>query len=317
MYYIGVDLGGTSIKVGLVDNKGSIVLKEKIKTNPKRGYSEVIIDMANLINKIISDSHIENKEIAGIGIGTPGTPDSKNGVILFSSNLYFKNVPIRKELNKYIDLPIYLENDANVAALAESEFGASKNVENSILLTLGTGIGGGIIINNKIYSGFNEAGSELGHMIIVHDGLQCACGNKGCFEKYASASALIQQTIEGAKNNSESILNKLIDGDYSKINAKTVFEGQRLNDKTSNQLIKQYIEYLATGVISLINILFPEYIIIGGGLGNEGENLLKPLREVVNERVYHSRGILPTKIVSAKMGNDAGIIGAAMLVKQN
>jgi len=317
MYYIGVDLGGTSIKIGLVDDKGNIVLKGKTNTNPKRGYKEVVADMAKLIKKISSDSQIDFNEISGIGIGTPGTPDSKNGVILFSSNLYFKNVPIRKELNKYIDMPIYLDNDANVAALAESEFGASKNVENSILLTLGTGIGGGIIIDNKIYSGFNKAGSELGHMTIVHDGLQCACGNKGCFEKYASALALVQQTIEGAKSNSNSILNKLVDYDYSKINAKTVFEGQRLNDETSNKVIKQYIDYLATGVVSLINILFPEYIIIGGGLGNEGENLLKPLREAVNKKVYHSRGILPTKIVSAQMGNDAGIIGAAMLVKQN
>lgn len=317
MYYIGVDLGGSSIKIGIVNSEGKIVLKDKVHTKPNRNYTEIIKDIALLINKLMEELNISTKQVLGIGIGSPGTPDVKNGILLYSNNLNFINVPIKDELGKYFDLPIYLDNDANVAALAESEFGASKDVQNSVLLTLGTGIGGGIIINNGIYSGFNNAGSELGHMVIVYNGIECSCGQNGCYEKYASASALVTQTIKAAKKNGSSIINKLVNSDYDKVNAKTVFEAQKLNDKTADNIINQYLEYLAIGIVNIINVLFPEYIIIGGGLGNEGENLLVPLRKVVKEKVYSSPSIKPTQIVGAKLGNSAGIIGAAMLVKQN
>lgn len=317
MYYIGVDLGGTSIKAGVVDSEGVILYKDKVPTKAERNYKDIIKDMASLINDIINHSNVKPAEIKGIGIGSPGTPNVKEGILVYSNNLNFVNVPIRTELGKYFDIPIYLDNDANVAALAESEVGASKNVDNSVLITLGTGIGGGIIIDNKIYSGFNNAGSELGHMIIVHQGIECSCGQHGCFEKYASASALISQTIKAAKENRDSIINTLVDFNYDKVNARTVFEAQQHHDQTAEKVIKQYLKYLATGIVNIINILFPEYIVVGGGLGNEGENLLIPLRKIVNETAYTSHGILPTEIVSAKMGNDAGIVGAAMLVKQN
>ncbi|MBN2851769.1 MAG: ROK family protein [Clostridia bacterium] len=317
MYYIGVDLGGTSIKAGVVNTDGVILYKDKMPTKPERDSFFIIKDMASLITEIISHLNISIEEVLGIGIGSPGTPDVKSGVLLYSNNLNFENVSIREELSKYFDIPVYLDNDANVAALAESEVGASKNVDNSVLVTLGTGIGGGIIIDNKIYSGFNNAGSELGHMIIMQNGLQCSCGQKGCFEKYASASALVSQTIEAAKKNPGSLINTLVNFDYDMVNARTVFEAEKQNDETAKQVIRQYLEYLSTGIINIINILFPEYIVIGGGLGNEGENLLIPLRKIVNETAYTSHGIVPTKIVSAKMGNDAGIVGAAMLVKKN
>ncbi len=316
MVYIGIDLGGMSIKAGIVDKQGKILIKDKVPTKADRHYSEIILDMATLIKKLLNDSHITIDDVLGIGIGSPGTPDSKSGVLVFSNNLHFYNVPIREELKRYYDVPIYLENDANVAALAESEFGASKNVENSVMITLGTGIGGGIIINNRIYGGFNSAASELGHMIIVHDGILCSCGQKGCFEKYASASALISQTIEGAKKNPTSLINEIVNHDYSKINAKTVFNAKEAGDETAKNIITTFIGYLSSGIINIVDILFPEYIVIGGGLGNEGENLIAPLRKIVSETAYSSHGLRETTILPAKMGNDAGIIGAAMLVKQ-
>ncbi|MCK5812197.1 MAG: ROK family protein [Clostridiales bacterium] len=316
MLYIGVDLGGMSIKAGIIDKQGTILSKDKVPTNVNRHYSDIILDMANLIKKLLKETQNTIDDVLGIGIGSPGTPDSKSGVLIFSNNLHFYNVPIREELQRYFSVPIYLENDANVAALAESEFGASKNVENSVMITLGTGIGGGIIINNRIYGGFNSAASELGHMIIVHDGILCSCGQKGCFEKYASASALISQTIKGAKENPKSLINEIINHDYTKINAKTVFAAKKAGDKTAENIITTYIGYLSSGIINIVDILFPEYIVIGGGLGNEGENLIAPLRKIVSETAYSSHGLRETTILPAKMGNDAGIIGAAMLVKQ-
>lgn len=315
MYYIGVDIGGMSIKAGIVDNKGNILVNGKVPTEQEQGFAHTIVNIADLCRNFLDETGLSEQDIDSIGVVTPGIPDKKNGILIFSNNLQFRNAPIKSELQKYFDLPVYLDNDANAAALAESVAGASKNIENSVLITLGTGIGGGIIINNKIYSGFNDAGSELGHMIIVHDGIQCSCGRKGCFEKYASASALISQTREMAEKNPGSIINKITDGNLEKIDAKTAFEAQRKGDSTADKVVSQYIEYLADGVMNIINFLFPEIIVIGGGVGNEGENLFGPLRKALYKRVY-THDVAETIIKGAVMGNKAGIIGAAMLGKK-
>lgn len=314
MYYIGIDLGGTKIAAGVVDENGVLVHKDSVPTKRGRESGEIIKDMAMLSLKVIKDSGLDLKDIKSIGVGSPGTPDSRNGILVYNCNLGFKNVPIRAEMQKYINLPVYLDNDANCAALAESVAGAAKDVSDSITITLGTGIGGGIIINNKIYSGFNNAASEIGHSVIISDGVQCNCGRKGCWEAYAAATALIRQTKEAAKNNPDSKINTLINGDLEKIDAKTAFDAAKMGDETGSKVVAQYIKFIAEGLVNAINTLSPEVVVIGGGVCKEGEYLLKPLREIVDNDIY-CKEAAKTQIRVAQMGNDAGIIGAAMLGK--
>ncbi|HPQ47617.1 MAG TPA: ROK family protein [Clostridia bacterium] len=315
MYYLGVDLGGMSIKAGIVDENGNIVSSGKVPTERQRHYSLILADMADLCKGLLKDSELTEKDINSIGVGSPGIPDKRNGILIRSNNLNFTNVPIREELQKYFDLDVFLDNDANAAALAESIAGASKGTEHSVLITLGTGIGGGIIINNRIYSGFNDAGSELGHMCIVHGGKQCSCGRRGCFEKYASASALIEQTRDALTENPDSAINGICKGNPDDIDARTAFIARGMKDRTAEQVIEQYIEYLADGCMNIVNMLFPEVIVIGGGVGNEGENLFVPLRAAMRSRAY-TLDVPETSVKGARMGNKAGIVGAAMLGKK-
>ncbi|HOJ09477.1 MAG TPA: ROK family glucokinase [Clostridiales bacterium] len=314
MYYIGIDLGGTNIAAGLVNEEGIIVLKDSVPTLREREYPEIIRDMAMLSLKLIKDAGIDIKEVKSIGIGAPGTPDNKNGILVYANNLKFRNVPMRAEMQKHVNLPVFIDNDANCAALAESVAGAAKGVENSITVTLGTGIGGGLVISGKVYPGFNGAAAEVGHIVIISEGKECTCGRKGCWEAYGSATALIERTQDAARENPDSLINKLVDGDLSKVNAKTAFDAARQGDKTGVEVVDRYIRYVAEGIIDLINIFTPEILVIGGGVCKEGEFLLKPLREHIAEGVY-ARDVPQTQLKVAVMGNDAGIIGAAMLGK--
>ena len=217
-------------------------------------------------------------------------------------------------MKKYFDVPIYLENDANCAALAESMFGAAKGYKNSITLTLGTGIGGGIIINNKIYKGSNCAGGELGHMSINMDGNSCNCGRRGCFETYASATALKQQAIDAVKNDKDTIMYKVVNGDINRIEARLVFNCAKQNDKLAVRVVDKYVTYLSFGIENLINILQPDVIVIGGGISNAGEYLLEKINDLIKDSYEMARDLdKRTKIELAKLGNDAGIIGAAFL----
>jgi len=315
MYYIGIDLGGTNIAAGLVNDEGKIVLKDSVPTLKEREYPEIIKDMAMLSLKLIKDAGIDINEVKSIGIGAPGTPDNKNGILVYANNLKFKNVPMRAEMQKYIHLPILIDNDANCAALAESVAGAAKGVQNSITITLGTGIGGGIVFDGKVYPGFNGAAAEVGHLVIESEGKLCTCGRKGCWEAYGSATALIEQTQQAAKENPDSFINELVKGELTQINAKTAFDAARKGDKTGVEVVEKYIKYVAEGLIDLINIFTPEILVIGGGVCKEGEFLLKPLRELIANDVY-SKDVEQTQIKVAMMGNDAGIIGAAMLGKE-
>jgi len=317
MYYIGIDLGGTFIKAGLVDENGKIILKSSIPTGKERPYQEIIRDMAMLVKQIIKDAQIDEKDVKSIGIGSPGTPDNKAGILVYANNLTnFENVPLRTEIQKYIDIPVILDNDANCAALAESVAGAARDAQNSVTITLGTGVGSGVVIDGKVYSGFNYSAAEMGHMVIKMDGEQCTCGRKGCWEAYASATGLIEQTKRAAMENKDSLINSLVDGDLSKIDAKTAFDAAKQGDETGRKVVGQYIKYIAEGLINVINIFAPDVVVIGGGVSKEGEYLLKPLRELVYKDVYF-KGEPQTQIRVAQMGNDAGIIGAAMLGKVN
>lgn len=312
-YYVGIDLGGTNIKAGVVDDKGTIICKDRMKTNAARDQLDIVRDMAMMAERVIKQAGKDTSEVEAIGIGSPGTPDNDTGYLIYANNLPFRNVPMRSEIRKHIDLPVYIDNDANVAALAESVAGGAHGAGNAVAITLGTGVGGGVVINHRIYNGFNHAGCEVGHVVIMAGGEQCTCGRKGCFEAYASASALVRETEKAAKNNPDSILNKLIADNGGHADGRTAFIGMRTGDKTSAEVVDFYIEMLAEGLANVINGYMPEVIVIGGGVCNEGDALLLPVRERALKKAYLAPSVAVPRIELATMGNDAGIVGAAMM----
>lgn len=313
-YYVGIDLGGTNIKAGIVTDSGEMLNKLSIKTNANRPMEDIIYDMGKLALSVIKDAKLNLKDIKAIGIGSPGTPDNKEGVLVYSNNLPFNMAPMRKLIREVVDLPVYIDNDANCAGMAEAVAGAAKGIQNSVTITLGTGIGAGVIVNGRIYSGFNQAGSEFGHTVLVSGGEPCSCGRKGCFEKYGSASALVRMTKEAAEKHPESKINQVVK-DEGKINAKIAFKAMRMGDKVAAQVVDKYTDYLADGLANAINAFMPEVLVIGGGVCNEGDPLLIPLQEKTMSRPYFGPGVKRTVIKLAEMGNDAGIVGAAMMGK--
>ena len=313
-YYCGIDLGGTNIKAGIVDGEGKLLNKLSIKTRAERSMEEIIHDMGQLAVDAIKDAGLEVKDIECIGIGSPGTPDNDEGLLVYSSNLPFNKAPMRKLIREVVDLPVYIDNDANCAAIAEAVAGAGKGAKDSVTITLGTGVGAGVIINGRIFSGFNQAGSEFGHTVLVSGGVQCGCGRKGCFEQYASASALARMTKEAAEANPDSLLNKVKE-DFGEWNAQIAFVAMKQGDKVAEKVIDSYTDYLADGLANAINAFMPEVVIVGGGVCNEGDPLLKPVMEKTMSRPYFGPGVKKTRIELAQMGNDAGIVGAAMMGK--
>ncbi len=315
MYYIGIDLGGTKIAVGLVSEDGVIITKKSVPTLNHRMPAEIIKDMVDTCFLVIDESGVSISDIASIGIGSPGFVYPPDGVLVYANNLKFDNTCVRSEIQKSLDLPVYVENDANCAALGESVAGAAKGAINSVTVTLGTGVGSGIIINKMIYSGTFFGAAEIGHHCIMVDGEVCTCGRHGCWEAYASATALIRDAKRAVLENTDSLILKLANNDSQAINAKMVFDAADENDETAVCLVDNYIKYISEGITNLINIFQPEILVIGGGVSSRGERLLKPIIQYVEKTVYG--GALKTDIVMAKLGNDAGIIGAAMLGKAN
>lgn len=315
MFFLGIDLGGMSIKAGIVDKDGNILIKDSVETGRDRDYKEIIKDMAILTKELINRQNLSLGEIHSIGIGSPGMPDIKEGSIVYSNNLNFRNVPLRKEMNKYIDLPVFVENDANCAALAEHKVGAAKGSKSSVTITIGTGIGSGVIIDNKIYSGANYAAAEIGHNVIMVDGNDCTCGRKGCWETYASATALIKQTKSAAIDNPESLINIFVDNNIEKIDAKTAFDAMRDGDVIGKFVVEKYVKFLTIGLVNVINTFQPEILVIGGGVSNEREFLLNPIKKLIPQYIYsrYSQDVEQTEIRVAEMRNKAGIVGAAML----
>ena len=311
-YYVGIDLGGTNIKAGVVDSEGNLINKLSIKTHAERTMEEIIHDMGQLAADCIKDAGMEVSDIEAIGIGSPGTPDNKAGILVYSSNLPFNMAPMRKLIRDVIDLPVYIDNDANCAAMAEAIAGAAKGTKDSVTITLGTGVGAGVIVNGRIYSGFNQAGSEFGHTVLVSGGIQCGCGRKGCFEQYASASALARMTEEAAKAHPDSVMNRLLE-ETGHSNARIAFNAMREGDEAAKGVIDEYTDYLADGLANAINTFMPEVLVVGGGVCNEGDPLLIPMREKTMSRPYFGPGVPKTEIRLAQMGNDAGIVGAAMM----
>ena len=314
MYYIGLDVGGTTFKAGVVTEDGRIVHKDAMPTGIERPYQEIIADMAALCKKVAADAGIEMSEIRSIGVGVPGLFDNKTGMIPFCTNLGWHDIPFVAEMKKHLDTPVYGDNDATVAGLAESVAGVSAGIKDSVFLTLGTGVGGGIIIDGKPYSGAHGCGSEIGHMMIKMGGELCTCGNYGCFERYASATAIIREARKAIVEYPESSMLAACGGDPEKLNAKIVIDAARAGDEAAKAVFGGYVQALAVGIINIINMLDPEVIVLGGGVSAAGEFLLNAVREAVKPMVFFKT--MPyARIELAQLGNDAGIIGAAMLGK--
>ena len=314
MYSIGIDLGGTNIAAGLVDDSYKIIRKASVETKANREADEIVKDMAALCQRLCDEQGITIDDIDNVGIATPGTADRDNGVVNYANNLPFLYYPIADKLKSFFPVKsVTIANDADAAAYGEVVAGAGKGVKDFIMITLGTGVGGGIVVNGNLYSGATFAGGELGHMVIVHDGVQCSCGRKGCWEAYSSATAIIRMTKEKMQECKDSAMWEYAEGNLDNVNGRTAFDCMRKGDKAATEVVDAYIGYLATGTANILNIFQPSVMAFGGGIANEKDNLIRPLDERVRKEVYCRREEDRTKLRSAVLGNDAGIIGAAAL----
>ncbi len=317
MVYIGVDLGGTNIAVGIVDEHSNILLKGSVPTEAGRGNTAVIRDMCALAEQLLTQLGLTVADVAAAGIASPGSILPEEGVVERSDNLHFFRFPIVEVFRSFLPIEkIYLENDANAAAWAEAIAGAAKGTDNSVMITLGTGLGGGIILNKKIYYGQNGAAGELGHVVIEHKGRLCPCGRRGCWEAYSSATGLIAMTEEKLRE-CAALKQKTLMTDHLKegrISGRTAFNAAKAGDPYGLSVVETYKDYLATGIINLINTFQPEVLSIGGGICHEGDYLLsKDLLERIDREQYTRDAEKKTKIKIAELGNDAGIIGSAGL----
>lgn len=312
-YYIGIDLGGTNIVSGVVDEGYQILATATTPTNLPRSAREIVKDMARVTSEAISKAGLEIEHITSIGIGVPGTANKETGLVEYANNLEFYNEPLIELMKEYFNKPIYFDNDANVAAYGEYLAGCGKGTKSLVMVTLGTGVGGGIVLNDRIYTGSNYAGGELGHISIKFDGKECNCGRRGCFEVYGSASALIEMACEAMEKERDSKMWEICGGAIDKVEGKTVFDARKQSDRTAKKVLDTYIYYLSVGITDIINIFQPEVLCIGGGISKAGDMFLTPLKDLIGKQVYTRNSKHQTKIMIATLNNDAGIIGAAML----
>lgn len=313
-YTIGVDLGGTNIAVGIVNENYEIVKKGSVPTLAQRGPEPIVHDMAELCKKLLAECEITMNDVTGAGIACPGTVNPATGIVEYANNIKFSDFPLVALFSKEMDMPaenVKIGNDANLAALGEAVAGAAKGASSSVMITLGTGVGGGVILDGKMLMGCAFGGAELGHAVIEMNGRQCSCGRKGCFEAYCSATALVKLTKEKFEATSGTLMHEMCENDVNRVGGKTAFAAMKKGDKAGAEVVEEFISYLACGVANLINIFQPEVFTIGGGVSGEGDNLLIPLREKVSEQIYSKDKILKTDLRIATLGNDAGIIGAA------
>lgn len=303
---IGIDLGGTNIAGGLVSDDGTLVLKKSVPTDSSRGELGICEDIVSLIRDLTAETE---EKITSVGVGVPGYVDDETGVVVYCNNIPFEDTHLAEYITKETSLPAFIGNDANAAVLAEARAGVAKNFENVVMITLGTGIGSGLVFNNKIFTGCNGGAGELGHICLYPDGIPCSCGRQGCYELYASATALKRQTQKAMENNPDSILWDIAKSTGG-VTGKTAFDAMRAGDETGKAVVDEYIHYLSLGLLDVVNLLQPDAVIFGGGLSKEGENILAPLREILNKKSY-CRSRKHPELLIAELGNDAGIIGAA------
>lgn len=311
-YYIGIDLGGTFIKGGIVNENGEILLCDKTPTEVEKGDHGVAENIARLALDLLSRLGLTTSDVEGLGIGSPGMIDSARGNVIYANNLGWENFMIGEELSSMLgSIPVKIGNDANVAALGEVKFGAARNYSSAIMITLGTGVGGGIVIDGKLVEGNLGAGAELGHTVIVHGGEQCSCGRRGCFEAYSSATALIRDTRRAMEAHPDSKMWEI--GTLDAVNGKTVFDYAPV-DAYAKEVLDSYIEHLACGLINYANIFRPEVILLGGGVCAQGDNLIKPLQAIMDKEIYAGDKGPRVPILIAELENSAGLLGAAALL---
>lgn len=311
MKYIGIDIGGMSVKCGVVEN-GVILFKKSapIKTNAED--IAILQSIAALVQKVMTEGNVQKKDISGIGIGCPGSIDDEAGEVRYCCNINFKNTKMAEIMRRLTGIQnVRVSNDANCAALGETLYGAGKGAKNSVMITLGTGVGTGIVVDGRLLTGNRSAGAEGGHIQLNMGGKMCGCGKRGHYEAYASATALIKQTEEACLKHPESLLAKY--AAEHRIDGKTVFTFAKQGDKTAIATLKRYIKYVGEGLVTFANIFYPEVIIVGGGVSNAGDALIAPLQKYVSENVYGAQYNPEIKVVAATLKNDAGIIGAAAL----
>ena len=309
-YIIGIDLGGMGAKGGVFSYEGELLYDDKVKTCKNDGFEGTVDLLAHFSKELAKFAGIDFADVVAIGLGSPGVVDSRRGVVLRWSNFEWDNVPLADRLSALTGKPVYIANDANVAALGEAKFGSTAQYQSSILITIGTGVGSGIVFDGKLIEGYRSAGAELGHVTIREGGLPCACGRRGCYEKYASTTALIRQTRHAMVEDLNSLLWEEARGKIENVDGRTAFAAAKRGDKTAQAVIDQFVGYLSEGIADFVNILRPEAIVLGGGIVGEGEGLFAPLRKAVDARTYIAMDIVPLKIVGATLGNAAGVYGA-------
>lgn len=316
-YVIGVDLGATNIVCVLSSKDGKIITKDTRKTFGDKGKEKTISQIINSAKNVLREGEklgVSAKSILGMGVGGPGPINSDSGVIHIAPNIPgWINTSLVKELGNELDLPIFLENDANAAALGEWWLGAGKDVDNLVLLTLGTGIGGGIIINGEVLHGIGQTAGEIGHMVIHEGGLLCGCGNRGCFEAYASAKAVVNRTLSAIKKGKKTELTDLVENKLEKITCKLVYDTARKGDNLCKHIVEETGKYLGIGISNIINIINPQMVVLGGGMAKAGELLFDPVRKYVGEHAFNA-AMEGVKIVPATLGTNAGATGAVAFV---
>lgn len=309
--YIGIDLGGTNIEGAVVEETGLVLARCTRPTRAEEGPSAVTESIAQMISDLSG-----GRTISGVGMGCPGTVDDERGLVVYACNLGWVNYDVRTPLREKTGFSVRLVNDANAAALAEVLAGSARGAQSAVVITLGTGVGGGVVLGGKLLTGYSGAASELGHMVIAADGVPCACGRRGCFESYASATALIRMTREAMAAHPDSALHRLA-RDAGGVDGRTAFAAWELGDAAGRAVVETYIRYLAIGLANVVNIFFPEALALGGGIAGQGEKLLAPLRRAVQAQEYGAAYTAKhPRIVCCALGGDAGVIGAALFSAQ-
>lgn len=317
MYRIGIDLGGTNIAAGIVNENFEIVAQDSTPTLVGRPSVEIVDDIAALCKKLCATVGIAESDVASVGIASPGVVDDETGCVVCAYNLNFFNFPILPLLKeRFGAADFHIENDANAAAWGEAIVGAAKGSKSSVMITLGTGVGGGIVDSGKVFKGFNSAAGELGHIVIEVDGRQCSCGRRGCWEAYSSATGLINMTeeklAECKKAGRKTLMTDLV-AEKGRVTGRTAFDAKRMGDEAANEVVDMYIKYLACGLTNMINIFQPEVLSIGGGISNEGQYLLDLLTDIVEKESFGDGSFPQTRLCIAQLRNNAGILGAAVL----
>lgn len=310
---IGIDLGGTNMSVGIVDENMEIIGRASRPTHAERPFSAVVDDMHSCAEEAAASCGLSQDSFSCIGVGSPGNLDPRTGVLLNASNLGWHNVRLVEALSKRFQKPVYVANDADCAALGEALAGVARGYESALMVTLGTGVGGGFIDHGKIFRGGDGRGCELGHMVLVPGGRRCTCGVYGCFEAYCSATGLIASTQEAMRRHPESALWKLCPNGIDTVSGKTAFDGTQMGDAVASRVISDYISCLAVGLGSLISILRPHIVTLGGGVSKQKHTLTDPLNEIIGSYVFAAEEAGVPPVVPASLGGDAGIIGAAQL----